>query len=59
MINGRFTLKKVFYTVPSRPIGHWLTVRLYDDRLVCVLGSTEVVTPQAFAASRHSERTIV
>ena len=41
---GGFTLKKVFYTVPSRLIGHWLTVRLYDDRLVCFLGSTEVAT---------------
>lgn len=41
---GGFTLRKVFYTVPSRLIGHWLTVRLYDDRLVCFLGSTEVAT---------------
>ena len=31
---GGFALRKVFYTVPSRLIGHWLTVRLYDDRLV-------------------------
>lgn len=42
--SGGFRLKKVFYTVPSRLIGHWLTVRLYDDRLVCFLGSTEVLT---------------
>lgn len=41
---GGFRLKKVFYTVPSRLIGHWLTVHLYDDRLVCFLGSSEVVT---------------
>jgi transposase InsO family protein len=41
---GGFVLKLVFYTVPSRLIGHWLTVRVYDDRLVCFLGSTEVVT---------------
>ena len=41
---GGFALKKVFYTVPSRLIGHWLTVRLYDDRLVCFLGSSEVAT---------------
>lgn len=40
---GGFTLKKVFYTVPSRLIGHWLTVRVYDDRLVCFLGSSEVL----------------
>ena len=38
--SGGFILKRVFYTVPSRLIGHWLTVRLYDDRLVCLLGSS-------------------
>jgi hypothetical protein len=27
-----FTLKKVFYSVPSRLIGHRLRVRLHDDR---------------------------
>jgi hypothetical protein len=32
-----FTLKKVFYSVPSRLIGHRLRVRLYDDRLDCFL----------------------
>jgi hypothetical protein len=42
--SGGFRLKKVFYTVPSRLIGHWLTVRLYDDRLVCFLGASEVAT---------------
>ena len=31
--SGGFTLRKVFYTVPSRLIGHRLRVRLYDDRL--------------------------
>jgi hypothetical protein len=30
--SGGFTLRKVFYTVPSRLIGHRLRVRLYDDR---------------------------
>jgi hypothetical protein len=39
-----FTLKKVFYSVPSRLIGHRLRVRLYDDRLECVLGSTPLMT---------------
>jgi hypothetical protein len=33
-----FILKKVFYSVPSRLIGHRLRVRLYDDRLECFLG---------------------
>ena len=29
--SGGFILKRVFYTVPSRLIGHWLAVRVYDD----------------------------
>src|ERR1700741_5188779 len=39
-----FTLKKVFYSVPSRLIGHRLRVRLYDDRLECFLGATPLIT---------------
>ena len=31
---GGFSLRRVFYTVPSRLVGHRLRVRLYDDRLV-------------------------
>jgi hypothetical protein len=38
-----FTLRKVFYIVPSRLIGHQLRIRLYDDRLECFLGSTQVL----------------
>jgi transposase InsO family protein len=53
---GGFALKKVFYTVPSRLIGHWLTVRLYDDRLVCFLGSTEVATLQRGRSPDHNKR---
>jgi hypothetical protein len=39
-----FILRKVFYSVPSRLIGHRLRVRLYDDRLECFLGSTPLMT---------------
>src|ERR1700751_1467074 len=39
-----FILKKVFYSVPSRLIGHRLRVRLYDDRLECFLGATPLMT---------------
>jgi transposase InsO family protein len=39
-----FTLRKVFYTVPSRLIGHRLRVRLYDDRLEVFLGATALMT---------------
>ncbi len=41
-----FVLRKVFYTVPSRLIGHHLRVRLYDDRLELFLGSTALMTLQ-------------
>ena len=39
-----FTLRKVFYTVPSRLIGHRLRVRLYDDRLELFLGGSALMT---------------
>ena len=39
-----FLLKKVFYTVPSRLVGHRLRVRLYDDRLDLFIGSTPLIT---------------
>ena len=42
--SSAFTLRKVFYSVPSRLIGHRLRVRLFDDRLECFLGSTPVLT---------------
>ena len=42
--SGGFILRRVFYSVPSRLIGHRLNVHLYDDRLDCFLGSTRVLT---------------
>jgi hypothetical protein len=42
--SGGFMLKKVFYTVPSRLIGHRLRVRLYDDRLDLFIGGTPLMT---------------
>jgi transposase InsO family protein len=42
--SGGFALKKVFYTVPSRLIGHRLRVRLYDDRLEVFIGGTPLMT---------------
>ena len=54
--SGGFILRKVFYTVPSRLIGHWLNVRLYDDRLVCFLGSTEVITLRRGRSPDHNKR---
>jgi len=42
--SGGFTLRKVFYTVPSRLIGHRLRVRLFDDRLDIFIGGTPLMT---------------
>jgi hypothetical protein len=39
-----FVLRKVFYSTPSRLIGHRLRVRLYDDRLDAYLGATLQMT---------------
>ena len=41
---GGFTLRKVFYTVPSRLTGHRLRVRLFDDRLDIFVGGTHLLT---------------
>ena len=56
--SGGFLLRRVFYTVPSRLIGHRLRVRLYDDRLECFLGGTLVLTLRRgrTAAQRQSPR---
>ena len=40
---GGFSLRRVFYTVPSRLAGHRLRVRLYDDRLVLYAGTEELM----------------
>ena len=39
-----FLLRRVFYTVPSRLIGHRLGVRLYDDHLELFLSGTHHLT---------------
>jgi transposase InsO family protein len=44
--SGGFILRKVFYTVPSRLVGHRLRVRLYDDRLELFLGGSALMTLQ-------------
>ena len=42
--SGGFTLKKVFYTVPSRLIGHRLSGHLYDDRLELFVEGSPLMT---------------
>lgn len=44
--SGGFILRRVFYTVPSRLIGHRLRARIHDDRIECFLGSTHVAALQ-------------
>ena len=55
---GGFTLRKVFYTVPSRLIGHRLRVRLHDDRLEVFMGGTHLLTlprGRAHPDGRHDQ----
>jgi len=40
--SGTICVRNVLYTVPSRLAGCRLKVHIYDDRLVCHLGATEV-----------------
>lgn len=56
--SGGFRLRKVFYTVPSRLIGHRLRVRLHDDRLEVFLGGTHLLTlprGRAHPDGRHDQ----
>ena len=41
---GGFTLRRVFYSVPSRLVGHQLIVHLHDDRLEVFLGTSPLIT---------------
>jgi hypothetical protein len=56
--SGGFTLRKVFYTVPSRLIGHRLRVRLYDDRLDVFIGGTHLMMlprGRTHASGKHDQ----
>jgi hypothetical protein len=56
--SGGFRLRKVFYTVPSRLIGHRLRVRLYDDRLEVFIGGTHLLTlprGRPHSSGRHDQ----
>ena len=58
--SGGFTLRKVFYTVPSRLIGHRLRVRLYDDRLDVFIGGTQLMTlPRGRPSSKGKHDQVV
>jgi transposase InsO family protein len=50
-----FILRRVFYSVPSRLIGHRLRVRLYDDRLAVYLGGSHQLTVPRGRAHRDGK----
>jgi hypothetical protein len=54
--SGGFILRRVFYSVPSRLIGHRLNVHLYDDRLECFLGSTPLLSLRRGRAPQGSSK---
>ena len=41
---GGFFLKNIYYSVPSRLIGHRLMARVFDDRVECYLGATHMLS---------------
>ena len=43
-VHSGFTVRRVFYSVPSRLIGRTLRVHLYDDRLELFVGSSPLTT---------------
>lgn len=58
--SGGFILRRVFYTVPSRLIGHRLRVRLHDDRLDLFLGATPLMTlPRGRGYGEHRRGHVV
>jgi hypothetical protein len=55
--SGGFMLRRVFYTIPSRLIGHRLKVRIHDDRIDVFLGGTPLMTlprGRGYGADRRS-----
>lgn len=51
-------MRKAFYAVPSRLIGHQLRVRLYDDRLDVFIGGAKLmILPRgrAHPSGRHAK----
>ena len=54
--SATISVRTVLYTVPSRLIGCRLKVHVYDDRLVCYLGTTPVLTVGRRHFKRHGPR---
>ena len=56
--SGTISVRGVLYTVPSRLVGSRLKVHIYDDRLICWLGTTEVLQLPRRHRPRHGARRV-
>ena len=59
--SGGFTIRMVFYTVPSRLMGHRLRVRIYDDRLDVFVGraaNTGAIASARITGERDVDKSI-
>src|SRR3954452_3764899 len=54
--SGTISVRGVLYTVPSRLVGCRLKVHVYDDRLICYLGTTPVMTAERRYYRRNGPR---
>ncbi len=57
--SGTMSVRDVYYTVPSRLVGHRLKVHVYDDRLICYLGAAQVLELPRVRHSRRRDRCVV
>ena len=56
--SGTISIRGVLYTVPSRLVGCRLKVHIYDDRLSCWLGTTEVLDLPRRHRPRRGEKRV-
>ena len=54
--SGTIRIRGVLYSVPSRLVGCRLKAHIYDDRIVCYLGTNEVVSLSRLRAADHNDR---
>jgi hypothetical protein len=54
--SGTISVRNVLYTVPSRLVGCRLKVQIYDDRLICYLGTMPVLSVARLYYKRNGPR---
>ncbi len=54
--SGTVRIRGVLYSVPSRLVGCRLKAHIYDDRIVCYLGTSEVITLSRLRVADHNDR---